>query len=425
MYRATAEIVSGSKVFAGGKWLKCIGNKRVSVGERIWTDGRCVYGHFQETQQPLVITGGGDGDKAIPILISENDDDAYKFYTFHKNKIVELPAPENFDATGYWALINNKKVTYINSKSSVLTKYVPGIWGPAPPGSHTTRPHLAPASWFYKRTLAVNTDEKGNTFEIERNSEAYGGYDDFGGIRYFCTVHIKKNGLILKTFNYREKLEQLAAQVASSLQTPQPNEWYTFVLWGVIENENSWAFTVGLYAFYTEIVTSFSPPGNSDLIYYLCTPKGEVQFSVEQPPTNEQIPIQDGYFFKINSLISHPTYYKKAPRYMNVSIYTPRNQMLYTGEFSVGTYFTICKYKSSFLLGLDDQGGGGLGGFSTLFSPNYIKNKVGNGIFHINVKEQKLELLVEGKVDNWKLRPIKHYRNWHERIQEIKLIETA
>ena len=78
MYRTTAEIVSGSKVFAGGKWLKCIGNKRVSVGERIWTDGRCVYGHFQEAQQPPVITGG---DEAIPILAGN------QCYIFHHGEL--------------------------------------------------------------------------------------------------------------------------------------------------------------------------------------------------------------------------------------------------------------------------------------------------------------------------------------------------
>ena len=79
MYRVTAEIVSGSKVFAGGKWLKCIGNKRVSVGERIWTDGRCVYGHFQEAQQPPVITSGGD--EAIPILAGK------QCYIFYRDKL--------------------------------------------------------------------------------------------------------------------------------------------------------------------------------------------------------------------------------------------------------------------------------------------------------------------------------------------------
>ena len=70
MYRATAEIVSGTRVYADGKWLQCIGNKCVSVGDRIWTDGRCVYGHLQESEQPKVITVAPD-DEGIPILIDQ------------------------------------------------------------------------------------------------------------------------------------------------------------------------------------------------------------------------------------------------------------------------------------------------------------------------------------------------------------------
>ena len=88
MYRATAEIVSGTKVFAGGKWLKCIGNKRVSVGERIWTDGRCVYGHYKEAQQSLVITSGNTSDNtAIPILAGKQ---CYIFYHGKLQLIGEL-----------------------------------------------------------------------------------------------------------------------------------------------------------------------------------------------------------------------------------------------------------------------------------------------------------------------------------------------
>ena len=52
MYRVRAEKVSGNRVFAKGVWLTCIGNKPVSVGDLIYTDGRCVYGFYQESQQP-------------------------------------------------------------------------------------------------------------------------------------------------------------------------------------------------------------------------------------------------------------------------------------------------------------------------------------------------------------------------------------
>ena len=80
MYRVKAEAVSGTKVFAGGKWLQCIGNKPVRVGEYIWTDGRCVYGNCQESQQPPIIITPHE-DETIPIMLF---DDEYYFYNYSK-----------------------------------------------------------------------------------------------------------------------------------------------------------------------------------------------------------------------------------------------------------------------------------------------------------------------------------------------------
>ena len=66
MYRAKVDSVSGTKVLAGGKWLTCIGNKNVKAGDFIWTDGRCVYGNFQEAQSPIVITT--NEERIIPVV---------------------------------------------------------------------------------------------------------------------------------------------------------------------------------------------------------------------------------------------------------------------------------------------------------------------------------------------------------------------
>lgn len=48
MRRAQVTEVSGRHVCAGGKWVTCIGNHTPSIGELVWTDGRCVYGNEQE-----------------------------------------------------------------------------------------------------------------------------------------------------------------------------------------------------------------------------------------------------------------------------------------------------------------------------------------------------------------------------------------
>lgn len=54
MYKARAEQIYGNKVFAGGKWLTCIGNKNVHVGDYVWTDGRCAYGNVMESGTPFI-----------------------------------------------------------------------------------------------------------------------------------------------------------------------------------------------------------------------------------------------------------------------------------------------------------------------------------------------------------------------------------
>ena len=63
--RVTA--VNGRKVQASGKWLTAIGNNAVSVGELVWTDGKCVYGHHSDAGgSPTII--GRKADE-IPLLI--------------------------------------------------------------------------------------------------------------------------------------------------------------------------------------------------------------------------------------------------------------------------------------------------------------------------------------------------------------------
>lgn len=70
MYRARVEAINGLNVKAGGKWLIAIGNKPVSIGEIVWTDGRCVYGNYQYHAQPFVPTF--DEDIFFVLLLQNN-----------------------------------------------------------------------------------------------------------------------------------------------------------------------------------------------------------------------------------------------------------------------------------------------------------------------------------------------------------------
>ena len=103
MYRARIQAVSGSKVYADGKWLSCIGNKNFRAGEMVYTDGRCAYGNFQESQQPLVITT--PQEEGIPILMYRGT-----CYTFQKNNLKQV-AETDFR---HMSLINNKNKVFVH-----------------------------------------------------------------------------------------------------------------------------------------------------------------------------------------------------------------------------------------------------------------------------------------------------------------------
>ena len=87
MRRAQVEKVDGRHVFVDGRWLTCIGNRLVRPGDRVWTDGRCVYGNEQEGGGSGVMTSGWV--KGIPILIY------HQFYLLLHEKSQRIGRNEN------------------------------------------------------------------------------------------------------------------------------------------------------------------------------------------------------------------------------------------------------------------------------------------------------------------------------------------
>lgn len=452
MYRARAEAVSGTRVYADGKWLQCIGNKRVSVGDRIWTDGRCVYGHFQESQQPLIPTP--IEDEGIPILIREGN--TYKFYTVDKKKPKSLMAPENFDNEKLWASINKKKKNAYISEIKRRRK------------SFETEGEFEHVITriVSQCTLAVNVDKQGNIFELKKElTDVYPN-----GISTI-KVYVIKNGQTLQEVNCEEQATNVSAEAkslaisytpgASRVNVTNHLNMNNYAPWGVIEDENNWAFINTVLSTYDAYGYGSSSddnqvifplvPTNTSIIWgsnsFLYTPKGKTEicslhsgwtriinfgldtytyhYSFKASLTANKIPIQDGFYFTINSIKgseapgikSHVYAY---PRFMNASIFSPQNQLLFQGNFILGTYFTICQYKNSILLGIDDRENYGLIDRDFYSANKYdIENDVGNGIFLL--QNQKLTLLAEGNVRNWKLRPMKKIRGWQNRLQSIEL----
>ena len=77
MHQTRATAVNGRKVQADGKWFTVMGNHPVAVGDFIWTDGKCVYGHHAmhggESFIPAAHLAG------VPLIVSRYADGAYIF----------------------------------------------------------------------------------------------------------------------------------------------------------------------------------------------------------------------------------------------------------------------------------------------------------------------------------------------------------
>lgn len=417
MYRARVQAISGGKVYADGKWLTCIGNKNFRAGEMVWTDGRCAYGHFQESQQPLIITA--PDDEGIPILIYQNTDlNNYEpfLYTFSKNKLKLIKLPETFPPNNkyniykFFYLANNKKGSiYIENHEFVI---------------------------------AENIDNEGNFFRIV----AY----EVDGNEVFDILKTDNKGQVkkIKTFDldyFRNKTYTEAPYPAESYDV----KYYThsngpsFVEWGFIENEDNWAFVIttqvgesvvynGYYPTLPQIesdtapvLNSFDTTANFLRVYYIT--KDDVyiideQLSVGLPRLNDvsgkvlrdyviynerefpdlekiKWPLQENFYYKF-SIINKES---MPLNILNFTVYSPEQKEIFSAKTSYSARLAIKKVKSSYLFGV----------YSFLYGEENLKN----GLYLY--RNNKLEILTEGYFANQIFCPLKKSRGWQNRIKEI------
>ena len=328
MYRARVEAVSGLHVRAGGKWLTCIGNRTVKAGDLVWTDGRCVYGHDQESQSPLVIAPPKE-DLAVPIQIGYPPE---TLFTFRKNELVPVSSSEYVGR-----LLND------------------------------TKGHV-----YYLNAAAANIDKAGDLYILDGSNAEYrytmeNDLSPSGGLLTDCdnpnpSFAIKKNGHVVAEISLEDVIENTAS-VAKSYSlghaSALPKDyiggtqgdaffWLYYehrsarLLYSFIENENSWAVIYKVDAEYmcahywwtwgeggypgspfrpnvtaeyrirgfyyidsadkkkllcqTEYGSDLQPTGNP--FYYVEKLPNHIQAVIDTESIN--IPIQDGYFFKIN-----------------------------------------------------------------------------------------------------------------------------
>ena len=256
----------GTKVFADGKWLQCIGNKRVLVGDKIWTDGRCVYGYTKISQQPLVITAPQE-DEGIPLAaFSQETTKRADLYTFEKNrvrKVAEIRL-ENGDANIYnfvsdklvfsRTLPNTDKWTnytiFINDGKKNSRLYDRGTHYKA--GFYNSTSWSNPKNNFYTDTelIACNVDNSGNRFDMVIRYKSSWNEDDEKEIKA-TAVEILKNGEVVQSVSLGKIFDDVIAATPNTEQLWTPAEMNSYgvtvsnrnlPVCAFIENERMWAF---------------------------------------------------------------------------------------------------------------------------------------------------------------------------------------
>ena len=425
MYRAKAEAVSGNKVYAGGKWLTCIGNKNVCVGEMIWTDGRCVYGNFRESQQPLVITAPLDVEEGIPIITTGGG-----LYSFSKIKLKQNATLEK----KYNLMINDyKKNVFVSNDSNII---------------------------------AANIDKDGNVFLLRANDAPNKNVQILKNDNVIKEIDLDKEAEKhedLLTINFVDFHERGIAYEIEDL--PHSYLHGVSVSHGIdsafIENENSWYLTLHFIVtairrsyFYAHgdwditgdltvdtdnpwvqqceawILACIQPSGNEALVATNRFPARYPDPSVDFFPRigydstydflykDFKIPLGDGYYAKLNHIALKDKEEETTEigggysHGAEATIFTPNGKeitsfyYLFTFYHESTPKFLITKKRAGFLF------------------------QMNKGVFWKDTREQFEKGLYIYKDNNWKylgggesinqrLRPMKRIKNWQKRIKEL------
>ena len=269
MYKARVEAVSGTKVRAGGKWLTCIGNKPVRVGDIVWTDGRCVYGYEQTPQQPIVITG----KEELGIPLSGYLGEVYRkrfvgYYKIKTGTIKYFPADDFSDDKIYlWNTNNERTIIYD------------------------------------KNAYALNIDSKNNYYSITKDWSGRAATPE--------TLKFKllKNNIVFKSIDLQDILS---------------TNFHVNRVHAFIEDENNWQIIVYL----AENILNTDPALFNSLL--IMDAKG-ITYNVwhtEDSP-NLTIPMHDGFYYKIDTPEIEGYYENQSPVFDAV-LYSPEGKVITT-----------------------------------------------------------------------------------------------
>ena len=438
MYRARVQAISGTNIFADGKWLKCIGNKTFHVGELIWTDGRCVYGNHVIPQQPLVITTTTE-DTGIPLIFRETTNADEDYFTFLKRP-KQISSPETLSTTGKIKfMINDDKRNVMVVKDEYRND-----------SEDSERYETIIAANLYKGdlyTLVYSFIDEEDSSHSQENRTGEEGSADF--------IKIEKNGVTVSTITtFKNVIDTTfsACPNVPELYTPSYGNYFYYYcqyrpVWSFIENDTNWAFVilcdiikgVDISYEYPDTISIvpvsdvheehdllryyyFSPNNNGTLVieYYFnqgvntgAFPAYLIEKRIATPGTSIEFPLQDNYYFKFDGIpkITEEDDMKEKPL-MQRTIFSPSGRKIFTGIFEFWAYMTFCRFNHKNILGVRSR-------YFKSFDTNSIGQIpiLGDGLYLL--KEDSAEKIINGTCLNQRLRPMKKYKNWQKRIQEI------
>ena len=435
MYRARVQAVSGNRVFAGGKWLTCIGNKNVKAGDFIWTDGRCVYGNFQEAQTPIVITPKEDW--IIPVKL---DDMLFNFRNGKLKRVGELTQ----------GIILNDKMGHVYSSSVVAAN----MYNPdnlyVIDGSNADYNYMAVISTSPNGN-AVDCNNQNPRLIIKKNKEVIKEIPLANLVDMTATV-AKNNSSewqdLPQPFTFSEP-NGYGSTHGDALFVRNEEQRKGFLQYAFIENENSWEVIYFVETRYTyniehwtwgegyypgEFMFYYGNLGTSNVLrFYYINSKGtnEIIYQVElvnnyddyyrsqypitfretvTPNTdNINIAMQDGYYFRIEYLYE-PAAIWLPGIFVKYTIYSPNGKSLCVigndKEFNAYNNTRLSIYKIS---GKDYL----IGTLGAEPKSNF------NGLFHCS-NDGKLTQIAEGHFFNYYLRPMKSSKCWWIDIQNLE-----
>ena len=451
MYRAIVDSVSGTKVLAGGKWLTCIGNKNVKAGDFIWTDGRCVYGNFQDAQSPIVITP--DEDWIIPIVVYDKTDSKQTgVFSFVENSLEYVAKTVKYNGQ------------FVNTKSDSY-----GITGEAVNIKNDT---------IYKITIDDNKESKTKAVVVKKNNEIIFTVDLIKFMKENAENNITPlpsdvdyfNGNLFG-FGSNDNIEDSGTITRIETYTS-----YGFSNgMAFIENENNWWFNIDIDYYNTiDKKTLIGVDDNKMLnegirysynntFYFDSSGKRErisnttvyEFYDVTEDILNRSVSVrnyeklkeikfmlQDGYYFYMTDFWFF-TGYGGYPELAKYEVYSPSDKLIFSDWFKAGTHLAIYELHLGFLVGVGRARPGNRASYYEIFDEMYkayvtteeiemaqdrltMPDFIDEGIYifredkFLKIDEEIDEEIKTSACKNQFFRPMKKYKYWYNNIQNLE-----